>query len=72
MDLIDIGINRGIPQGELKKLIALISKKKAKNYSIEETADMLEAEIPFVEKVYAALECYDAKKQWKDIIAFIE
>lgn len=76
MDLIDIGINRGITQGitqgELKKLITLISKKKAKDCSIEETADMLETEIPLVQKVYDALERYDAKKQWKDIIDLIQ
>ena len=76
MDLIDIGINRGItqgiPQGELKRLVAQISKKKAKHCSVEEAADMLETEVPIVQKVYDALERYDAKKQWKEIIALIQ
>lgn len=80
MDLIDIGISRGIQQGisqgisqgEIKNLISLISKKKAKNYSVEETADMLEAEPSLVQQIYDALENYNAKTQWKDIMALIQ
>lgn len=76
MDLIDIGISRGIQQGlsqgEMKKLISLIAKKKTKNFSVEETADMLEAEIPLVQQIYDALEDYNAKTQWKDIMTLIQ
>lgn len=80
MDLIDIytnrgiqqGISKGISQGELKKLIAQISRKKMKNYSTEETADMLETEISLVQKVYDALERYDANTQWRNIMGLIQ
>lgn len=80
MDLIDIGISRGIQQGlsqgidqgEMKKLISQIAKKKTKNFSVEETADMLEAEIPLVQQIYDALEDYNAKTQWKDIMTSIQ
>ena len=87
MDLIDIGINRGIrqgiekgiekgvqqgiTQGELKSLIGQIAKKKKKNCTTVETADMLETEISFVQKVFDALESYDAKTQWKEIMTLI-
>jgi predicted AAA+ superfamily ATPase len=67
MDLIDIGIS----QGELKNLILLIAKKKAKNLSVEETADMLETDSALVQKVYDALETYAADTQWEDIIKVI-
>jgi vacuolar-type H+-ATPase catalytic subunit A/Vma1 len=76
MDLIDIGINRGIiqgiSQGELKKLIAQVSKKKAKNCSVLETADMLETECSLVQKIYDALDSYDPQTQWKEIIKAIQ
>lgn len=72
MDLIDIGIDRGISQGEIKNLISQISKKKAKNLSVEETSDMLEADAALVQKVYDALETYDPKTQWKKIMSLIK
>lgn len=72
MDLIDIGINRGIGQGELKNIILLAAKKKAKAYSVTETADMLETEVPLVQKIYEALDRYDPKTQWRDIIELIQ
>jgi hypothetical protein len=59
-------------EGELKKLILLISKKKAKNCSVSETADMLETDETLVQKVYDALETYDAETQWEDIIELIK
>lgn len=81
MDLVDIGFNRGmeqgmsqgitqgISQGELKNLIFLISKKKAKNMSVSETADMLETDEDFVQRVYDALEKYNPKRHWRKIIS---
>lgn len=77
MDLVDIGFNRGmeqgmsqgITQGELKNLIFLISKKKAKNMSVSETADMLETDEDFVQRVYDALEKYNPKRHWRKIIS---
>lgn len=77
MDLVDIGFSRGmeqgmsqgISQGELKNLIFLISKKKAKNMSVSETADMLETDEDFVQRVYDALEKYNPKRHWRKIIS---
>jgi predicted transposase YdaD len=66
------GREEGIDEGELKNLIFLISKKKAKHCTISETADMLETEEALVEKVYDALETYDAETQWEDIIKLIK
>jgi hypothetical protein len=62
----------GIDEGELKSLILQISKKKAKNCTVSETADMLETDETLVEKVYDALEIYDAESQWEDIIKLIK
>ncbi|MCM1540606.1 MAG: PD-(D/E)XK nuclease family transposase [Blautia sp.] len=80
MDLIDIGFNRGIQQGisqgisqgELKNLISQISKKRSKNCSVAETADMLETEVSLVQKVYDALERYNVETQWQKIMKLIE
>lgn len=72
MDLIDIGISRGISQGEFKNLISLISRKKDRHCSVPETAEMLEADIPLVQQVYDALEKYNAKTQWKEIMNLIQ
>jgi hypothetical protein len=62
----------GRQDGELKSLICLISKKKAKNCTVSETADMLETDEALVQKVYDALETYDAESQWEDIIKLIK
>jgi hypothetical protein len=59
-------------EGELKNLIFQISRKKAKNCTISETADMLETDEALVQKVYDALETYDAETQWEDIIKLIK
>jgi hypothetical protein len=59
-------------EGELKKLILLISKKKAKNCTVSEAADMLETDEALVQKVYDALETYDAITQWEDILKLIK
>jgi hypothetical protein len=62
----------GIDEGELKSLILQISKKKAKNCTVSETADMLETDEALVQKVYDVLETYDAESQWEDIIKLIK
>jgi hypothetical protein len=66
------GLSQGIDYGELKNRILLISKKKAKNCTVSETADMLETDEALVQKVYDALETYDAETQWEDIIKLIK
>lgn len=66
------GREEGIDDGELKHLILLISKKKTKYVPVSETADMLETDEALVQKVYDALETYDAETQWEDIIKLIK
>jgi hypothetical protein len=66
------GLTQGIDYGELKNRILLISKKKKKNCTVSETADMLETDEALVQKVYDALETYDADTQWEDIINLIK
>jgi hypothetical protein len=55
-------------EGIWQSLIRKISKKKAKHCTVSETADMLETEEDLVQKVYDALETYDADTQWEDIM----
>jgi hypothetical protein len=64
--------NEGIDRGELKNLVFLVSKKKTKNYTVEETADMLETDPELVQKLYDMLEKYDAATQWEEIINLIK
>ena len=45
----------GQKQGERNKLIQMVIKKYEKNYSAEETADMLEEEVEEIEKIYEIL-----------------
>jgi predicted transposase/invertase (TIGR01784 family) len=76
VDLIDYGIKQGIQrgrkqgldEGELKNLIRQVSKKRIKKCSVAEAADMLEADVCLVQKVYDALETLDAETQWERII----
>jgi predicted transposase/invertase (TIGR01784 family) len=68
MNLIDVGIQRGLSRGELKKLILLLSKMKAKGYSVPEVVDMLDEDEDTVQKVYDALETLDPETQWEEIM----
>jgi hypothetical protein len=62
------GHKEGLAEGTWQTLIRQISKKKAKHCTVSETADMLETEEDLVQKVYDALETYDADTQWEDIM----
>ena len=42
MNILDVGILRGINQGEFKKIISQISRKKAKNIPVAEISNILE------------------------------
>ena len=61
----------GREEGAYQKTIMLISKKKSKGFTVEETADMLEEDIELVGKVYSALEKYDAELEWHKIAEII-
>jgi hypothetical protein len=64
------GRSQGLSQGKYETIILQISKKKAKNCTVSETAEMLEMDESLVQKVYDALELYDAT-QWKEIMKLL-
>ena len=49
---IELGIERGIDRGIEHSIIGLTMKKISKNLSVMEIADMLEADINFVQQIY--------------------
>ena len=51
----EFGRKIGQKQGERNKLIQMVIKKYEKNYSAEETADMLEEGVEEIEKIYEVL-----------------
>lgn len=73
---ISLGLGQGVAlgkvQGQYEYMIFLISKKRAKGCSVEETADMLEEDAELVGKVYEALERYDVVNEWEKILEFIK
>lgn len=71
MDILDIGINRGISRGEYKKLIFQVGRKKVKGISSVEIADMLEEDPELIQKIYDALDQYDAAKDWNKILEIV-
>ena len=71
MDILDVGILRGVNQGEFKKLIMLISRKKAKSISAADIADLLEEDPVLVQRIYDALDQYDAEKEWPKILTLL-
>lgn len=64
MNILDVGILRGINQGEFKKIISQISRKKAKNIPVAEISNILEEDPVLVQQIYDALDQYDAETQW--------
>ena len=58
-------------EGRFEHMIILISKKKSKGCTAEEIADILEEDIELVNKIYTALEKYDAEKEWEEIIRLL-
>ena len=75
MDILDIGINKGISQGinqgEIKKLILQVSRKKAKNIPVKDIADMLEEDSSLIQNIYDALNKYDAETDWEKIVQIV-
>jgi DNA polymerase III delta prime subunit len=49
------GMQQGIQQGEINKLIELIKKKMAKNYSVEQIADALEESVETIQDIIEGL-----------------
>ena len=76
MDILDVGINKGmalgIDKGEYKKLILQVGRKKVKGISAVEAADMLEEDPELIQKIYDALDQYDAVKEWEKIFDLLK
>ena len=51
MNILEVGINRGISRGETQKLVQQVCKKLAKGNSVEEIADMLEEEPEMIQTI---------------------
>lgn len=71
MDILDVGILRGISQGEFKKLITQVNRKKTKNISVADIADILEEDPALVQQIYDALDQYDAETEWSKILPLL-
>lgn len=51
MNILEVGISRGIQQGEERKLLRLVCKKLAKGCSVPEIAEMLEEDEAKIRKI---------------------
>lgn len=79
MDILDVGINKGmelgimkgIDQGEYKKLILQVGRKKIKGVSVAEIAEVFEEDPELIQKIYDALDQYDAEKEWEKIFQLL-
>lgn len=79
MDILDVGINRGmeigitkgIDRGEYKKLILQVGRKKTKGVSVAEIVDFTEEDPALIQQIYDALDQYDAIKEWDKILEIV-
>ena len=71
MDILDVGINRGIGRGEYKKLIFQVGRKKEKGVSVAEIVDFTEEDPALIQQIYDALDQYDAVKEWDKILEIV-
>ncbi len=71
MNIYEQGIQKGIDSGENKKLIQMVSKKKAQGRVVSEIAEMLEEDSVLIQKIYDALDEYDGEKEWDKILNLI-
>ncbi len=73
MNILEVGIQRGLEQGEQKKIVSLVCKKMAKGYSVEEIADMLEEEPSVIQTIYDIAKPYqpdyDIEQIYRNLIA---
>lgn len=76
MDILDVGINKGmalgIDKGEYKKLILQVGRKKIKGVSAAEIAEVFEEDPELIQKIYDALDQYDAVKEWEKIFELLK
>ena len=51
MNILEVGISRGISRGEMQKLVSLVCRKLEKGNSVEAIADMLEEETEVIQTI---------------------
>ncbi len=59
MNILEIGINQGISQGEKRKLVTQVCKKLQKGYEISQIAEMLEEEECVIEEISKVVKKYE-------------
>ncbi len=73
MNILEVGIQKGLEQGEQKKIVSQVCKKMAKGYSVEEIADMLEEEPSVIQTIYDIAKPYqpdyDIEQIYRNLIA---
>lgn len=73
MNILEVGIQRGLEQGEQKKIVSQVCKKMAKGYTVEEIADMLEEEPSVIQAIYDIAKPYqpdyDIEQIYRNLIA---
>lgn len=73
MNILEVGIQKGLEQGEQKKLVSLVCKKMAKGYTVDEIADMLEEEPSVIQTIYDIAKPYqpdyDIEQIYRNLIA---
>ena len=73
MNILEVGIQKGLEQGEQKKIVSLVCKKMAKGYTVEEIADMLEEKPSVIQTIYDIAKPYqpdyDIEQIYRNLIA---
>ena len=73
MNILEVGIQKGLEQGEQKKLVSQVCKKMAKGYTVDEIADMLEEESSVIQTIYDIAKPYqsdyDIEQIYRNLIA---
>lgn len=73
MNILEVGIQRGLEQGEQKKIVSQVCKKMAKGYTVDEIADMLEEEPSVIQTIYDIAKPYqpdyDIEQIYRNLIA---
>lgn len=73
MNILEVGIQKGLEQGEQKKIVTQVCKKIAKGYTVDEIADMLEEEPSVIQPIYDIAKKYqpdyDIEQIYRNLVA---
>ena len=65
----EIALEEGESRGEMLKLISQVRKKMAKSMNSDEIAEMLEEDLPVIERIYRVIEEHS---EWEDTQVYEE